>query len=180
MAPVPSSCRWSLWATLTLWLGTGSIWQLEPPRMLTISFWSSNGAVKPPFEASRSELASESSSCHEVALGDTDPLELRLPNSFPYSSLLHENTLAKLRELTRCFPRSPGQKWLVATSSCHWSLLATLTLWKRTSPFLPLIFLPRRRNTLSSRVNAHAASRGVHVRNWGLVLPAVVDRSGRP
>ena len=148
---MPSSCRWSLWATLTLWLGTGSIWQLEPPRMLTISFWSSNGAVKLPFEASRSELASESSSCHDFALGGSDPLELRLPNSFPYSSLLHENTLAKLRELPRCFPRSPGQKWLVATSSCHWSLLASLTLWKRTSLFFSPFFVPfcRRLLTLS-------------------------------
>jgi hypothetical protein len=172
--------------------------------MLTICLWSSNGAVIPPFKASRSELASESSSCHEVALGGSDPLELRLPNSFPYSSLLHENTLAKLRELPRCFPRSPGQKWLVATSSCHevalgdsdpleahkpfsspyssptpwkhsfklcelprcfprspgqkwlvatsschWSLLATLTLWKRTSLFFSPFFVPFCRRLLT-------------------------------
>ena len=36
--PAPSSCRWSLWATLTLWKGTDSMLPLEPLRRYSNGF----------------------------------------------------------------------------------------------------------------------------------------------
>jgi hypothetical protein len=71
----PPAVVWSHWATLTLWSGTDSNFPLETARTLSKWLWASNGPLKPPCKASRSRMASVSSSCHMVALGDADHLE---------------------------------------------------------------------------------------------------------
>jgi hypothetical protein len=70
MASVPSSCRWSLWATLTLWSGTDSVFPCLQSRNFP------HGRSLPLdrkcrlSKASRSRISSVRSHCRMVALGD--------------------------------------------------------------------------------------------------------------
>jgi len=107
MASVPSSCRWSLWATLTLWSGTDSFSPCL--KLLKFSAWSL-ASLSPHMslsKASRSRMSSVRSVCCNVLLGDAgtcsraflDLSTLNTPTHPEYSIRLQWLSTASLKSL---------------------------------------------------------------------------------